>query len=66
MKNFVYLIVLSIFLISCSKGDNNPLIVPPNYSELPNSSDNKKNQENIGNQENIDKLKESLKKNNIL
>jgi hypothetical protein len=64
MKNYLTFIFILLFFSSCSKGDNNPLIIPPNYSELPNSNDLKKTQENVGNQENLDKLKESLQKNN--
>ena len=49
-------------LFSCSNYDKNPLVIPPNFNELPdlNSNENKKTQENVGNQENIDKLKKML------
>ncbi len=59
-----YLLLLLLFnpLLSCSKGDKNPLVIPPKFSELPdlNAINAKKNQENVGNQENIDKLKKML------
>jgi|688.fasta_scaffold1885864_1 hypothetical protein len=64
MKNFIIISLISLSFFGCSKGDKNPLIVPPNYSEVPNLNDSQKIQENIGNQEKIDKLKESLQKNN--
>ena len=60
MKNLFLISIISVIISSCSKGDRNPLIIPPNYSEVPNLNDTKKTQENVGNQENIDKLKKML------
>ena len=59
---YLFLILALIPLSSCSSNDKNPLIIPPNFNELPdlNSGQDKKNQENVGNQENIDKLKKML------
>ncbi len=59
---YLTLSLITISLFSCSKGDKNPLVIPPKFSELPdlNSIETKKNQENVGNQENIDKLKKML------
>ncbi|MFM7702417.1 MAG: hypothetical protein ACKO6C_03045 [Alphaproteobacteria bacterium] len=56
------IIFVLIFLISCSKADKNPLIIPPNYSEVPSKEElmQKKLEENVFNQENIDKIKKLL------
>lgn len=56
------IIFVLIFLISCSKVDKNPLILPPNYSEVPSKEElmQKKLEENVVNQDNIDKIKKML------
>lgn len=61
MKNIIFLLSFLV-LISCSKPDKNPLVIPPNFTEIPNldHTQENKSQENIGNQENIDKLKKLL------
>jgi len=49
-------------MASCAKTDNNPLVIPPNYSEVPTHEElmQKKLEENVVNQENIDKIKKLL------
>ena len=44
---YLTLLLIAIPLFSCSKGDKNPLVIPPKFSELPdlNSIETKKNQE---------------------
>ena len=61
MKNLL-LVLIFLGLLSCTKIDKNPLVVPPNFTELPdlNQVEENKTQENVGNQENIDKLKKLL------
>ncbi|NBX52474.1 MAG: hypothetical protein EBT63_02330 [Proteobacteria bacterium] len=57
-------IIFFLLTFSCSGPDKNPLIVPPNYSEIPQTQNTpEKDKENIGNQEKIDRLKEMLQKN---
>ena len=63
MKKTLFLIFL-IYTSSCVGIDKNPLIIPPNYSEIPQTQNiPQKDKENIGNQEKIDRLKEILQKN---
>ncbi|MBM3590178.1 MAG: hypothetical protein FJX30_02225 [Alphaproteobacteria bacterium] len=63
MKKTLFLIFL-IYTSSCAGIDKNPLIIPPNYSEIPQTQNiPQKDKENIGNQEKIDRLKEILQKN---
>ncbi len=56
------IIFLLIILASCSKVDKNPLIIPPNYSEVPTKEElmQKKLEEKVVNQDNIDKIKKML------
>ncbi|MFZ9181159.1 MAG: hypothetical protein ACO26G_00840 [Rickettsiales bacterium] len=58
----IKIIFLITLLASCSKVDKNPLIIPPNYSEVPSKEElmQKKLEENVVNQDNIDKIKKML------
>ncbi len=61
MKNIF--VILSLFIFSsCSSQKDDPLIVPPNFNELPDAN---KPEENIKKQEDkdLEKLKELLLKN---
>lgn len=60
LKNKI--IFLLMIVASCSKVDKNPLIIPPNYSEVPTKEElmQKKLEEKVVNQDNIDKIKKML------
>ncbi len=61
IKNFLLIFVFLIF--SCAeKKDKNPLIIPPNFAEMPDVN-NPEKPSIEQQQENVDKLKELLLKN---
>jgi uncharacterized lipoprotein YajG len=68
MNRFLKIIVIfyaSAFLFSCSKTKESPLILPPNFAEMPDLNNLEKNSsENIKEkqQQDVEKLKELLLK----
>ena len=62
MKKFYYLILVFLAISCSSKTKENPLILPPNFAEMPDLTKPQEPSKNQ-NQENIAKLKELLLKN---
>ena len=62
MKKFYYLILVFLAISCSSKTKENPLILPPNFVEMPDLTKPQEPSKNQ-NQENIAKLKELLLKN---
>ena len=62
MKKFCYLILVFLAISCSSKTKENPLILPPNFAEMPDLTKPQEPSKNQ-NQENIAKLKELLLKN---
>jgi hypothetical protein len=62
MKKFCYLILVFLAISCSSKTKENPLILPPNFAEIPDLTKPQEPSKNQ-NQENIAKLKELLLKN---
>lgn len=66
MNRFLKIVVIFYslgFLFSCSKGKDDPLIIPPNFEEMPDLNNiDKSSQDNIQEkqEQNIERLKELL------
>ena len=62
LKLFLTIITLSVTSFSCSKKKEDPLIIPPNFNELPHENDDEYSQEKnpVSNQAEIEKLKKML------
>lgn len=62
MKLYLIITILIINCFSCSKKSEDPLIIPPNFNEIPWEKDDEFNQitNPITNQAEIDKLKKML------
>lgn len=59
MKNFLLLIPLILLLSCADKRKEDPLILPPNFSEMPDLKHPEKPSKKVK-QENVEKLKELL------
>jgi hypothetical protein len=60
MKN-LYSILLVFLLLSCASKPDNPIIIPPNFSEMPDPNNPEKLNENQK-EESVERLKELLLK----
>lgn len=60
MKN-LYSILLVLLLVSCASKLDNPIIIPPNFSEMPDPNNPEKLNENQK-EESVERLKELLLK----
>ncbi len=61
MKKFLSLIFL-IIIFSCSSKKDDPLIIPPNFTEMPDINNPEKPPIEASEQEDVEKLKELLLK----
>lgn len=62
LKLSLTIITLIVTSFSCSKKKEDPLIIPPNFNELPHDKDDEYSQEKnpVSNQAEIEKLKKML------
>ncbi len=60
MKKLILLLFITSFAFSCSKKTDDSLIIPPNFTELPDENSNKNTKEE--NEKDIEKLREILLK----
>ena len=61
MKKILCLILI-LLAFSCSKKDDDPLILPPNFAEMPDPNKPEEQPSNDQKEENVAKLKELLVK----
>jgi predicted small lipoprotein YifL len=61
MKKILFL-TLALFVFSCSKGKDDPLILPPNFADAPDPNKPEEQPSEKQREENVAKLKELLLK----